>query len=487
MSSSKKRKVDNESQVFQEKWTNDYFFMQIKNKPVCLLCSESVSVIEEYNVNRHYISKHSSHYESFYGQRRKQKVENLIKDLKEWQTIFVKRHEDTENIIHASYIISEKIAKHLKNYSDDEFVKECLQAVAEIFCSGQKKEIDNFSLSLRTVTRWIDELATNAELGLKRLSLHFEYFSLAIDKSTDVSNIAQLVVFVCGIDEDLNITEEMLGLRGMKDTTTGEDIFEELKMLMARFNLHFKNLDGLSTDGAPAMVGSKADLVSKIRSELASMSIDTKDLSIFHCIIHQENLCAKSLKFEHVMSKVVSSINFIKHQALNHCQFKEFLEDIEAEYGDLVYYCEMEWSEIFTVMEIKGKSMCELSDDGWICDLAFLVDFISYLNGLYLKFINQASEELQMELIELQGNEDLQQGNERENFPFIVDFATKKMSLFGITYKCEQLFSKLKSTKSKARSRITDNHLENNLRVATSSISSNIKMLVKKHQPQISH
>ena len=56
------------------------------------------------------------------------------------------------------------------------------------------------------------------------------------------------------------------------------------------------------------MVGSKVGLTSKITTELASMNIDTKDFSVFHCIIHLENLCAKSLKFEHVMSKVVSSI-----------------------------------------------------------------------------------------------------------------------------------------------------------------------------------
>ena len=139
MSSSKKRKVDYESRVFQEKWTNDYFFIQIKAKPTCLLCSESVSVVKEYNVKRHYISKHSSLYDSFQGERRKQKVEKLIKELKEQQTIFVKKRDDADNIIRASYIVSEKIAKHSKSYSDGEFVKECLQAVVDILCPGRKK------------------------------------------------------------------------------------------------------------------------------------------------------------------------------------------------------------------------------------------------------------------------------------------------------------------------------------------------------------
>ena len=56
MATNKKRKVDTESRTFQEKWTIDYFFTQINEKPVCLLCSESVSVMKEYNVRRHYVT-----------------------------------------------------------------------------------------------------------------------------------------------------------------------------------------------------------------------------------------------------------------------------------------------------------------------------------------------------------------------------------------------------------------------------------------------
>ena len=108
--------------------------------------------------------------------------------------------------------------------------------------------------------------------------------------------------------------------------------------------------------------------------------------------------------------------------------------------------------------------------------------------------VDQPPEELQMELIELQGNEDLKREMRdcsllefyknlpKEAFPSIIDFARKKMSLFGSTYICEQLFTKMKYAKSKTKSRLTDNHLENNLRVAASSISPNIETLVKKHQ-----
>ena len=111
----------------QEKWTIDYFFTQINEKPVCLLCSESVSVMKEYNVRRHYVTKHSAKYDSFQGERsRKEKVQNMIKNLKQQQSIFTKKSDNADNLLRASYIVSEKIAKHSKSYSDGEFVKDCV-------------------------------------------------------------------------------------------------------------------------------------------------------------------------------------------------------------------------------------------------------------------------------------------------------------------------------------------------------------------------
>ena len=37
----------------------------------------------------------------------------------------------------------EKIVKHSKNYSDGEFVKNCLIVVAECLCPEKKKDFDN--------------------------------------------------------------------------------------------------------------------------------------------------------------------------------------------------------------------------------------------------------------------------------------------------------------------------------------------------------
>ena len=63
--------------------------------------------------------------------------------------------------------------------------------------------------------RRIEELAADIESSLLKRCLKFETFSLAINESTDVTDVPQLAVFVRGVDSDFNVTEEVLGLQAM--------------------------------------------------------------------------------------------------------------------------------------------------------------------------------------------------------------------------------------------------------------------------------
>jgi hypothetical protein len=61
MSLSKNRKVDSECRIFQEKWTGKYFCFY-ESEAFCSICSESIAVFKEYNIARHYNSKHKDKY-----------------------------------------------------------------------------------------------------------------------------------------------------------------------------------------------------------------------------------------------------------------------------------------------------------------------------------------------------------------------------------------------------------------------------------------
>ena len=55
----------------------------------------------------------------------------------------------------------------------------------------------------------IDEDQTSQ---LKELIPSFQLFSLALDESTDIDDTARLLIFVRGISENFEITEELLSM-----------------------------------------------------------------------------------------------------------------------------------------------------------------------------------------------------------------------------------------------------------------------------------
>jgi len=75
----KKRKVEDEKRIFQERWTMDYFCIEFKNKIICLICRESIAVFKEYNIKRHYETKHKTKDGNLTTVQRSEKVAHLKK------------------------------------------------------------------------------------------------------------------------------------------------------------------------------------------------------------------------------------------------------------------------------------------------------------------------------------------------------------------------------------------------------------------------
>jgi len=89
------------------------------------------------------------------------------------------------------------------------------------------------------------------------------------------------------------------------------------------------------------MIGKKAGVVTKFREKVQAVS-GGREFWTFHCILHQEALCCKSLKMNHVMQVVVRTVNFIRARGLNHRQFDSLLSDKGFPNG-LPYHTEVRW------------------------------------------------------------------------------------------------------------------------------------------------
>ena len=88
--SKRKRKIANERRVFEE-WTRRYFSSDTENKAVCLLLQETIAVLKEFNLKRHYKTKHKKFGCNLSEDERKLKAERYVKKKKKQQTLFTKQ------------------------------------------------------------------------------------------------------------------------------------------------------------------------------------------------------------------------------------------------------------------------------------------------------------------------------------------------------------------------------------------------------------
>ena len=145
------------------------------------------------------------------------------------------------------------------------------------------------------------------------------------------------------------------------------------------------------------MIGKHSGLVVLLKKQDV---IDKNTFIDYHCIIHQENLFAKTLRFDAVMKVVNIVVTFIREKALNHRQFQNFLTSKwEADHDDVIYYCDIRWlsranvlkriaelkDPIQEFMTLKNKPTLEFDDPQFMSDFAFRTDISSHLATLNLK------------------------------------------------------------------------------------------------------
>jgi hypothetical protein len=72
---------------------------------------------------------------------------------------------------------------------------------AEILCPEKQQLFKIIRLSANTVADRVNDLAADIQCQLKEKCKDFVAYSIAIDESTDVTDIAQLAIFIRGVNE----------------------------------------------------------------------------------------------------------------------------------------------------------------------------------------------------------------------------------------------------------------------------------------------
>jgi hypothetical protein len=418
----KKTKLDSKTRNFNNDWTMKYLFI-LPNvpdlKPMCVLCTECVSAVKEYNMKRHFTTKHGDFGISYPEGSvvRKAKVESLITSYKRGSAILVQSCTQQEKATAASLHVSWILAKKKKPFSDSETVKECILAVLEEIVSDEKMKksitssVQQIPMSDTSTIRRIEILGTEVFESLITDIKQVEFLSIAIDESTDNTDVAQLCVYVRFFNGKC-FREEMLALIPLANYTTGEVISEKIKFFFQENGLDLTKICLLATDGAPSMLGKHQGVTAR----LAALAPQMQSL---HCLIHQSVLCSKlSNDLKETMTIVMAIINFIRStSSLQHRLFQQLLEETSADCKDLLLHNDVRWlskgkaldrfwclkDEIIVFLrnclhKKAEKYRIVLEDNEFLAKVCFLVDIFAHLNALNLQL--QGRDKTIIDLVE---------------------------------------------------------------------------------------
>ena len=385
--------------LFHSEWEEEFFFTTVKETCVCLICGTTVATAKRHNVERHFNTCHKSYHDKYppASALRAEKARELKTALGKQQSFFTRPAKNSQKATEASFRATHFLIKKKKAFTDGEVVKEAMLLIANTVFKDEKNGSDLIStlsdvqLGASTMARRVSAMSSNLVDQLEQDLAKCKWFSLQCDESVDSSSTAQLLVFIRMVFNDFSTKEELLTLLPLKTTTRGVDIYNTVKEFFVQKKVPLEKLVAVTTDGAPAMVGRQTGFIAHCKRDP-----DFPKFLHYHCIIHQQALCAKVIGFGHVMTPVVKIINNIRSKAKQHRIFKVLLQEMSAEYGDLLLHTEIRWlsrgrvlhrflsllREIKEFMQSKGEDVSLLEDTEWTLDLAFLVDITGKLNLL---------------------------------------------------------------------------------------------------------
>ncbi|GBN49229.1 General transcription factor II-I repeat domain-containing protein 2A [Araneus ventricosus] len=216
-------------------------------------------------------------------------------------------------------------------------------------------KIKDLPLSAKTVQDRTAKMSSNeTHMQVEDIQLA-SALSLAIDESCDIKDTAQVTLFVRYMSSQ-GPKEEQLGFLPLSGQTHGEDIANAVQKCLKDNGIDINKIVPIATDGA--------------RTEIVE-----------------------------VMNLVIKIINSILAKALYHRQFKDFFEEIDSQFSDLLLHNKVRWlsrgnvlqrfalcfSEIKTVLNEKSIDHPELEEDKWLQKFNFKVDTTMKLNELNLK------------------------------------------------------------------------------------------------------
>lgn len=222
--------------VFKNSWTDDFFFIEKSSGAFCLLCPSNQKLFTLFttdNFKRHAQKNHRKETDLCADERKTlvitllNRSECVRSQQQQQQQKNQQQLELNENIIRVSYIVAYKLAKSLKSFEDGAFLKSLLLEIVSILCPKEKENFEKIPISPSTIQRRVVAISEKLKEQMQMMINQADYYSIAMDESTDIGDFAQLGIYVRAINDDFEILEEIGSLNTMDGRVNGETLVAE--------------------------------------------------------------------------------------------------------------------------------------------------------------------------------------------------------------------------------------------------------------------
>ena len=214
-----------------------------------------------------------------------------------------------------------------------------------------------------------------------------------------------------------------------------------------------------------------------------------KDRLIIHMYSAIRTFTAKLALFENdIKSKKFSFFPQLKEMTST-----DFEHDLIAGFIEVITHVRKQFNDRFKDFDCLKETL------SFLCNPFSEADPQTSASALQ-PLCSEFGDEIALEICELTGNIELQQIHITTDFlsfwrrviqllrmPGLTSVVTRIVTLFGSTYVCEHLFSCMKAVKSKERSLLSNEHLEDILRIKCTSYQPNMEKIIANMQQQQSH
>ncbi|XP_077340548.1 general transcription factor II-I repeat domain-containing protein 2-like [Lithobates pipiens] len=362
----------------------------------------------------------------------------------------------------ASYEVAMLIAKNCKSFAEGDFIKECVMKMVENICPEKKQGFANICLARNTIAWRIEEISSDIKRQLTCQGADFDFFLIACDESTDLSDTAQLLIFMRGVDDEMNVTEELLDLQSLTDQTRGKDLFVSFKQFLLDIQAKYEDVlyhndvrwlsrgsalqrfyslkkeigEFLETKGQPmrelfdpmwlADLGFLVDITKHLN--VLNTSFQGKDAAVNQLYSHLKAFATKLQLFTRQLSQ--AQPNLINFSALQEIMTSFPQDNISAQMS--------RYAADITSLAGEFKRRFQ--------DFATIEKEISLFSFQFSVDPDDAPDQLQLELIELHCDSELCSRDQqlslvnfyrqldKSRFQEIRTLAKKMLSLFGSTY-----------------------------------------------------